>query len=198
MARAPASYDPFTQQPETMGELERWHHVLAVFQHAGNREPVPLSGAILAPVDRLLAFSVSEYALLLTTGSIRRMIGRYAKDAGVSMAEAETTPLQDAADFLAPRRPARRTKAGGAVRTKQKKDKRSVGPPRAKGGRRPTNSDLLDFDKSERKKTPNLTDKQVLATFRKKHPNHPIFEADDPSGALRAARSRRNQKRPKR
>jgi hypothetical protein len=63
-------------------------------------------------------------------------------------------------------------------------------------GRRSTNADLLDFDENERRKNPNLTDKEVLTAFRKKRPNHPIFESADPEGALRAARSRRRKRRP--
>jgi len=64
-------------------------------------------------------------------------------------------------------------------------------------GRRAKNDDLLDFDENEREKNLNLTDKEVLAAFRKKHRNHPIFESDNPGGALRAARSRRKNKRPR-
>jgi hypothetical protein len=65
---------------------------------------------------------------------------------------------------------------------------------RSRTGQRAKNDELLEFDESERKKNPNLTDKEVLAAFRKKHSKHPIFESDDPQAALRAARSRRKKK----
>ena len=72
----------------------------------------------------------------------------------------------------------------------------AVQKPRAHMGRRSKNDKLLDFDENKRKKNPALTDKEVLAAFRKKYPNHPIFEAEDPEGAFRASRSRRKN-RPK-
>ena len=68
--------------------------------------------------------------------------------------------------------------------------------PASKTGRRPSNSELLDFDELQRTKNPTLTDKEILSQFRKKYPHHPIFESDDPKGALRAARSRRRKQRP--
>ncbi|HTU93769.1 MAG TPA: hypothetical protein VMF69_27060 [Gemmataceae bacterium] len=64
-------------------------------------------------------------------------------------------------------------------------------------GRRAKNDVLLDFDELERKKKPELTDKEILAAFRKKHPDHPIFDSEDPRAALRAARSRRKKKPPR-
>lgn len=64
-------------------------------------------------------------------------------------------------------------------------------------GRRATNDILLDFDELERKKKPELADKEILAAFKKKYPDHPIFETEDPRAALRAARSRRKKKPPR-
>ncbi len=67
----------------------------------------------------------------------------------------------------------------------------------ARPGRRAPNDNLLDFDETQRKKNPGISDKEILEAFRKKNKNHPIFESDDPRAALRAARSRRKRKPPK-
>ncbi len=127
MARNRASYDPWTQQPETMLELERWYHVSGASQHELTiRPPIPLGPECAVAVDRLLAYSMSEFGEMLSTGPIRRMIGRYAKDAGASIAQAEATALQEAADFLAPSRPAPRRTRRTAKRASPKKAKKPV------------------------------------------------------------------------
>jgi len=66
--------------------------------------------------------------------------------------------------------------------------------PRQKAGPRFKNDDLLAFDQQLRKRNTRLTDKEVLKAFQKKKPNHPIFQAGNPEGALRAARSRSKSK----
>jgi len=67
-------------------------------------------------------------------------------------------------------------------------------PQKQSRGARSKNDDLLDFDERSRKTNKHLTDKEVLAAFRKKHPKHPIFQCDKPESSLRAARSRRKRK----
>ena len=71
--------------------------------------------------------------------------------------------------------------------TPKKADRRRTGP-------RPKNDNLLAFDEKVRAKDATLTDKEVIDLFRKKFPNHPVFQADDPRGALRAARLRQRRK----
>ncbi len=56
-----------------------------------------------------------------------------------------------------------------------------------RSGPRSKNSDLLEF--ADRHS--DLSDKEVLAKFKKERPNHSIFEASNPRAALRAARARR-------
>jgi hypothetical protein len=73
---------------------------------------------------------------------------------------------------------------------------RPAQPTQSRRGRRPANDLLLDFDENARRERPSMTDKEVLDAFKKQHPRHPIFESDDPRGALRAARSRRKKKPP--
>jgi hypothetical protein len=68
---------------------------------------------------------------------------------------------------------------------------------RSRSGPRPKNDALLDFVERELRKNAQLTDKEILDKFRKKHPKHPIFESNDPCAALRAARARRKRRRPK-
>jgi hypothetical protein len=60
---------------------------------------------------------------------------------------------------------------------------------RRRSGPRNKNSDLLEFADRHH----HLSDKEILAKFKKKLPNHSIFEASNPAAALRAARARRRK-----
>jgi hypothetical protein len=95
-------YDSYTRQPQTLGELERWLHAAGVHRsNPTSRPPVPLDPHDAA-IDRLRTYSVVNYVELLSVGPVRRIIGEYALDRGISMEAAELASLQDAADALAP------------------------------------------------------------------------------------------------
>lgn len=94
-------------------------------------------------------------------------------------------------DELATRR-VTESKVFGANATDPKS--KPTGTDQRRSGPRSKNDQLLDFEEKARKRNSNLTDKELLAAFQKKYPNHPIFQATDPQGALRAARSRKKKK----
>jgi hypothetical protein len=105
-ADAGAAYDPYSRQPRTLGELERW--LLA--DAASNRAtllpfPVPLNPPPIPGLDRLSAYCNAKFGENFSVEAVRRLIGEYALNRDVSRDEARAASLQDAADTLAPQSP---------------------------------------------------------------------------------------------
>ena len=98
-----AAYDPRTQQPQTLGELERRFHVSEVNRHNPTAPaPTPLTPETRIAIDPLDAYARATYREQLGTGPIASMTARYAIDQRVLLAEAEATTFQEAVDALSP------------------------------------------------------------------------------------------------
>ncbi|HEY1379444.1 MAG TPA: hypothetical protein VGF55_21760 [Gemmataceae bacterium] len=174
-------YEQMTRQIEAARGVEKPYFIGG---RDANADDLRKKFMAVQDIDRIRALTLSRYAEELTIGSAQRLLGELLQtgDALLTMDQAMGMTLGEVADRM------------------EGKSKRGVDPPlaksrsKAKSGPRRQNDDLFEYESRELKKNPHLSDKEILAGFKKKHSDHPIFQATDPRAALRAARARRNKK----
>ena len=99
-------YDPHQRQPETLGELERWMYADA----AGGIMKPPVIHLHTPPVpglDRLDSYCKAKYLRNLSIETVRGLIGEYALARDISAQEARAASIQETANALAPKAPAK-------------------------------------------------------------------------------------------